>query len=110
MNKAPAIVHFYPQYDNHTEVFLVGNRDGLFALKKAIEKCLSQKAIGNNIKNVELSCQDGEGFSCYIVHLSEDWQSPTWQQLELPYTASWHNTNPNSLEPWELYKKIQNET
>lgn len=75
-------LHLYPQLDNHIEAWVVGNRAGLKALKKAITKALQQEALEGS----EVMAGDGEGYQVLVLPLSDS----QFQNLPMPYTEAKH--------------------
>ncbi len=60
------ILNIYGQYDNHTEARIIGNREGLEALKQAIDDALrvpNGRASTDELnKDDPIFASDGEGY------------------------------------------------
>lgn len=63
------IVHIYAQSARHCDAIILGNEEGLIALRKAIEIAISNK--GKHSPKVNVFCNDGEGYSIKI-HCLDD--------------------------------------
>jgi hypothetical protein len=106
------ILHIWSQYAEHSEAFILGNREGLLALREAIDKALD---VGQ--AHAMTFCTDGEGFDTLVVCEDSDWQGPVWQEQKLPYTR--FSSDPSyppqdGQGPWDLpqakqlYREMQN--
>lgn len=84
------VVHIFPQPDNHQEALIIGNKNGLIALRDAINKTL-ETGKGGCI----LMPADGENFECKILMNNEDWQEPFWQRMKVPYAELADNNSTN---------------
>lgn len=85
MNPHIAISHIFAQSQWHDEAFLIGNREALTQIRDALNDLLKEEAPKAQQK-VTLTTSDGEGYELFCILLDENWQSPVWQSLELPYT------------------------
>ncbi|MGI9862711.1 hypothetical protein SDD30_15145 [Moorella naiadis] len=78
---AEPVIHVYAQEIWHDDAYIAVNREGLLALKKAIETALE---IG--------SCEicaftaDGEGFSLEVLLVEGDLRKGEWVNIAMPYT------------------------
>jgi hypothetical protein len=97
------LLHIYAQAWEHSDAWIVGNRDGLTALRDALNRALA------NEKTEPVAClqfaADGEGFACFIVPNDADWQGEKWQKLYRPYTdetARDHRKDKDVLAPYQL--------
>lgn len=79
--KGSNILHIYAQDSWHQEAYIVGNKEGLLELKKAIDQALKLK---QGIANV--SPTDGEGYEAYVLLVGDD-EEDKFHQLKLPYTG-----------------------
>lgn len=86
------LIHIYPQTYNHEPIFIVSSRDGLLQLQKTINEAL-EKGEGESI----LISADGEGYECKIIMNNENWQSPFWQRMQLPYADELIDDTPNAI-------------
>ena len=110
----PALLHLYPGSSYHNDGYIVGNREGLLALRDAINRALDErlattqimpKASGRNI-----FVKDGEGYEVQILLNDSPWQSEEWQKLAVPYTSEDAAFFPNgTIYPQELKKKLSRE-
>ena len=74
-----AVVHMYAQEQWHSDGWLVANREGLKALRKAIDKALTLKASVNSTA-IEVFASDGEGYTLFVVRDDEDVRG-----MQVPY-------------------------
>lgn len=88
-----SILHIYAQQAPHDEAFIVGNREGLLALRRAIDAALSQK---NGQSKESAFVSDGEGFDVHVILQEGNLQSPGWIAAAVPYTAEWAAENRES--------------
>ncbi|RPF49532.1 hypothetical protein EDD75_0348 [Thermodesulfitimonas autotrophica] len=96
-----AVLHIYAQTSHHDDAFIVGNRQGLLALRRAIDAALES---GQSKDSVFVS--DGEGFDVYVILQEGDLQSPGWIAAAVPYTAEWAaETRGNAVWPWDKLTK-----
>lgn len=92
------ITHIYAQDYWHDNSFIVANKEGLLALKRAIEEALKEQHA-----KADVMTADGEGYSTHILCLQEDWQSEKWQKLMLPYTDECaKDSRENMIQPCQL--------
>lgn len=75
----PPRLHVYAQAFWHEDAYIVGNVEGLRALRRAIDAALK---VGH-AESAELSCGDGEGY-CVRVFRVEG--AEPWPRLAVPYT------------------------
>lgn len=69
------LLNIYGQYDNHTEARIVGNREGLLALKFEIEKALGT-GVSAVVEGEDSDCifaSDGEGYSVIVEMHNDQW-------------------------------------
>jgi len=65
------LLHIYGQAIWHDPVYIIGNREALEDLKKAIENVLDDdKGEGKT----EAFCNDGEGYYVIVKQDNSDWQ------------------------------------
>lgn len=97
----PALLHIHGQPSWHTEAYVLGNRDGLLALRAAIDGAL---AYGEGVAEVMVA--DGEGYSVVAVLEEAAWDSPGWERVAVPYTAADATENrDNAIWPWHRQPK-----
>ena len=83
------LLHIYPQYAQHIDVCIAGNREGLEALRDAIERTLSFINPPCSSK-VGAFVGDGEGFD----------------SLAVPYISEYASeTRPDAVPPWKYIRK-----
>jgi len=83
-----AVLHIHAQQVSHDEAFIVGNRQGLLALRQAIDAALE----GEQGK-ADAFVADGEGFSVFVIMQPGDLGSLEWNAAAVPYTRSWAAEN-----------------
>ena len=108
MNKN-ALLHVYGQHCEHDEVYIVGNREGLWRLKRALDKALiyeKGKLIYHPEESEEVMASDGEGYDVHVICNDTEWQGEYWKNLGLPYTASSsQDMRDDAIWPWMEAKK-----
>ena len=77
-----AVVHIYGQYAHHMEAIILGNRQGLLALKKAINTALG-RPLGRGTQEVYVN--DGEGYDIEIQVIKDE----EIDKLPVTYTADY---------------------
>ena len=93
------VLHIYGQQQWHDDVYIIANRDGLLSLKTAIENALHS----SNRSQAELYVTDGEGYKIKVVLGDDDWLSPFWDNLALPYTEEIASEKgSNVIWPWQI--------
>lgn len=93
-----ALLHVYGQAAWHDDVYIVGNRQALLALKRAIEDALTgQKGVLNAMTN------DGEGYSVIVLNLPNGQGNQVWVELAVPYSEEMaKESRENAKWPWDL--------
>lgn len=96
------LLHIHAQPHEHGEAFIVGNKAGLKALHDAITGALAGAPPDQAI--AEVMANDGEGYSVYVVRLSEDWSDGYWKHCVYPYTDDAYDRNPDKTakSPYDL--------
>ena len=79
------IVHIYAQYAHHMDAFVIGNEEGLIALRDAINEAIYPGKVKSE---VEVFCNDGEGYTIYVKVVPEIFHGDT-DKLPVPYTADY---------------------
>jgi hypothetical protein len=69
------ILHIYPQSLWHNPAYVVGDRDGLTALRDAIDRAL----VSNQPSAAPVYCHDGEGYTVFVAPVG------TLDNIALPY-------------------------
>ena len=73
------ILNIYGQYSWHTEARIIGNYEGLSALKMAIERALkigkstTEDDVVGDDGSTTLFCSDGEGYEVIVECHNDDW-------------------------------------
>ena len=96
-------LHIYAQDVWHDEAFIVGNREGLEALRDALNK-----ALENPFSTARCFVNDGEGYACYIAECKDE------QKLDLlavPYTDQIATEqNESSIWPEQFFAELVNQS
>lgn len=79
------IVHLYAQYAHHMEAYIMGDEQGLIALRDAINEAICPGKIKSE---VEVFCNDGEGYTIYVKLVPDVFHANT-NRLPVPYTADY---------------------
>lgn len=87
------MIHIYGQGQWHGEVAIVGTKDDLVRLAKAI-----QSAIESKTSKIESFTNDGEGYEIYVGADSKE----TIDKLALPYMDVEVS---GGMNPWDLFRK-----
>lgn len=72
----PGIVQIYGQNHWHDEAFIVADKEGLIALRAAIDKAIAQDASDS-----ALWVSDGEGFHLHVLTVATE----SFEDILLPY-------------------------
>lgn len=92
------LLHIYGQGAWHEDVFIVGNRDSLIALRNQIDATLN-----NNSIRQDYWVGDGEGYGVTIKLLEGDWNTEEWRRLAVPYYEDYAmEKSDTALSPWEI--------
>lgn len=96
-------LHIFSQIYWHTEAFIVGNREGLIALKAAIGKALEE---GKGQADAFVS--DGEGYMTGVICVDKPDDSREWTLMANPYTDEiCSEKRPDAIHAWQLwYNKV----
>ena|SRR3990167_301259 len=95
------LLHIYPQYAQHIDVCIAGNREGLEALRDAIERTLSFINPPCSSK-VGAFVGDGEGFACHVIRIADT----DFDSLAVPYISEYASeTRPDAVPPWKYIRK-----
>ena len=77
-----AILHVHAQLAWHDDAVLVGNEEGLRALREAITEALESGEGGH----ANVTAADGEGYQVVVKLRSADFGARAWDDARLPYT------------------------
>lgn len=80
------LLHIYSQEAWHDDAFIVGNTEGLKALRDAINQALKRQSNRSQSVSGPVSVSDGEYYTTVIVKIDTDWQEEEWRELAVPYT------------------------
>jgi len=106
MASSISLLHLYAQSWEHNDAWIVGNREGLTALRDALNRALETETTKPTA--CLAFATDGEGYACFIVPNDADWQSDRWMRLYLPYTdetAKDHRKDEDVLTPYQLLEE-----
>lgn len=93
------LLHLYGQEYYHDETYIVGSREALLSLKKAIDD-----ALETGRGTAEFFTSDGEGFDTNIIVREDKWESPFWTSLALPYAGEHaRDRRPTAVAPAEVW-------
>jgi len=67
------ILNIYGQYDNHTEARIIGNREGLESLNRALLRALADGKSATHEERDPLFASDGEGYEVIVEMNNEHW-------------------------------------
>lgn len=65
-----SLLHLYGQSDPHAEAWVVGDKEGLLALRKAIDDALASDE--SSAASAEVYVSDGEGYKVLVVATTEE--------------------------------------
>lgn len=82
-HKQPLVLHVYGQESPHEPARIVGNREALLTLQQLLTAVLERPYESET--TAMFFGADGEGYWLTIVLNDADWQSNSWQKMELPY-------------------------
>jgi len=71
------LLNIYGQFDNHAEAKIVGNREGLRALKDLLDKVLSNtkdNSVTDSGNDDSIFASDGEGYPLTVTMNNEKWE------------------------------------
>lgn len=92
-------LHVYGPEAWHNSAYVIGNPNGLKALRDAIDEALEK----GTAKRECIVASDGEGFYIRVGCLDEDWQSPRWAKMAVPYSSDVAKENREDvIHPWEI--------
>ena len=93
-------IHIYAQAWNHSDAFIVGNKEGLIALADALDMVSAH--WNDDIIGVDVFANNGEGYKIIIKRTSDE----DMQQLKLPYPDDEvHGNEVGGKSPFELVGK-----
>ena len=101
MNKSDnnGLLHIYGQAYYHDETYIVGGRQSLLSLKKAIED-----ALETGRGSAEFFTADGEGYDTNILLREDQWESTFWTNLAFPYSEEFaRDKRENAVAPANVW-------
>lgn len=85
------IIHLYPNQSFHEPAYIVGNEEGLRALRAIIDVALVKRKASS-----EVFCNDGEGYDLHVI-IAKDTGI-----LAVPYTEEFAKERRENVKwPWE---------
>ena len=85
LRRNPQVLHVYGSPMWHEDVYIVGNTEGLIALRATIDDALRRKKP-HMPASESFTPADGETYRLAVVRQDADWQDKGWQSLALPYS------------------------
>lgn len=104
------ILQVYSPRIGHDSSYIMGNKNGLLAMRDAIDKALESSHGIAHEGSVFVS--DGDSFNLVIIKHDSDFQSNFWQQLIKPYTKDATvccGVQQHVLEPKEIEHELGGE-
>jgi hypothetical protein len=102
------LLHVHAQQAWHNDVWILGNRAGLEALKAVIESALAS-GHGSTCTPNHAGCMivtDGEGFEVFVVCDDTSWGDESWSRAAVPYTQEKaHEHSEKAVWPWDRWKE-----
>lgn len=94
------ILNIHAQTEPHDESYIIGNHEGILALRDTLNAILDiemdKKAIVNVVPATFTS--DGEGFHCIIVKMND----LDFDKMCLPYTADYIMKIDGEIQPYQI--------
>lgn len=89
------IIHVYAQGCWHDDAYIVANKEGLLALKKAVDEAL-EKGKGDAF----VYAADGEEFTLLVLRIDGGLGEGMWPKIAMPYTDKYvSEERPDALWP-----------
>ncbi len=103
------VLHIYAQAWEHMDAYIIGNTEGLLALKAAIEQALaaSNGVCSTPFEHGEVMVADGEGYQVFVMRRDQEW-CEGWKDIDTPYTSDTCPHRPESKAPWQILTEMQN--
>jgi hypothetical protein len=97
------VVHLWAGEIFHEEGYIVGNKEGLEALRRAIDYAIVNSDCDMcDSKTFHISTCDGEGYDIHVV------VTKNTDEIALPYTHEYATERrDNALYPWQMVEKIK---
>jgi len=97
------IIHLWVGAAFHENGYIVGNKEGLEALRRAIDYALVNSDCDVSIsKTFGVSTSDGEGYDIHII------STKNTDEIALPYTASFATERRMGCKyPWHTVARIK---
>lgn len=90
------VLHIHAQKAHHDDAFIVGSREGLLAMRKAIDL-----ALDNRMAAAEVSVGDGEGYHVLVMLIDTDEHGFPDDNASVPYVADHAGENQDdAVFPW----------
>jgi len=102
----PPLLMVRPQFIQHDELHVYGNRDGLKVLRDALDIAIS---LGCDSMSEWVCAPDGEGYHVEINLDNSHWQGESWQKRvdDLVYLFPWGDRRCAECELW-VHAKCDN--
>jgi hypothetical protein len=99
------LIHIYGQQFFHDDAFIIGTREGLTALRDAINEALEKgRAV------TEVFVNDGEGYDICIALNDSNCLSPFWNKLAVPYADEMASEKrEDALQPRSIWRELSGE-
>ena len=96
------VIHLWAGASFHEDGYIVGNKEGLESLRRAIDYALVNSDCDVSTSNTEVSASDGEGYDLHII-LTKD-----TDKIALPYTEDFaEEQRDDAVYPWHMVAQIK---
>lgn len=102
----PEILHVYQHNSNHRPAALVGNREGLLELRKAIDNALAADGQTASATANVVPADDGEGYSLLVYRVDKPFTDRFWDDLPSTYEIA-DEPSGGSFAPIEMALRQQ---
>ena len=97
------LLHIHAQPHWHAEAYIVGNSEGLKALRDAIDKALENGHAATPHDEKPVFVTDGEGYVVHVVKNDDKWDGESWNKAALPYTDEIAQYGyEGKIGPWDM--------
>lgn len=97
------VVHLWAGASFHEDGYIVGNKEGLEALRRAIDYALVNSDCDVSIsKTFDIFTSDGEGYDLHVIVTKDT------DKIALPYTEDFAEEHrDNAVYPWHMVARIK---
>jgi len=97
------VIHLWAGASFHEEGYIVGNKDGLEALRRAIDYAIANSDCEmSDSKTFDVFTSDGEGYDVHVI------VTKNTNEIALPYTEDFaEEYRKNAVYPWHMIAKIK---